>query len=165
MDSIGAGKEIRLLEGGLTPAECNNVDGGGSFQEVEIEVAIDSGAVSHVCADAHTPGYAIEETAASRAKANFIVGDGATIPNDRMKRVNMACAGEMMDGDCKNDGDTFSSVFQITRVTRPSCPYLRYVTTATRCYSINPREWCVMRRVAWYACLNALVACTLANSD
>ena len=59
----------------------------------------------------------IESTPASRAGAKFIVGDGVTIPNQGQKQVNMVGLEEKEGTMC--EGELFSSVFQVTRVTRP----------------------------------------------
>ena len=87
------------------------------FVERALGIALDSGAGSHVCSDEQTAGYALQATAASRAGANFIVGDGATIPNQGMKEVNLV--GLTDDGGAAKEGELFQSVFQVTRVTRP----------------------------------------------
>ena len=96
--------------------ECNNVSQ-GDFAEKELEMALDSGAVSHVCSDDHTAGYLLQPTAASRPCASFIVGYFATIPNQGMKHVNLAGM-EEQDGAVR-EGDLFQFVFQVARVTRP----------------------------------------------
>ena len=45
------------------------------------------------------------------------MGDGATIPNQGKKEVNLA--GIAQENETEAEGDVFRSVFQVTRVTRP----------------------------------------------
>lgn len=116
--SIGAEREceqhIKLIEGG-DAGECHNINT-KDFEEKELEIALDSGAVTHVCSD-QTEGYASQETMASRSGANCVVGDGATIPNQGRKEINLASTEEGASSHV--EGDIFKSVFQVTRVTRP----------------------------------------------
>ena len=70
-------------------SECNNISD-KEFIEKDLEIALDSGAVSHACSDEHTSGYELQSTPASRAGANFVVGDGATIPNQGQKQINIS---------------------------------------------------------------------------
>ena len=44
-------------------------------EDVEFEVALDSGCTDHVCADVDAPGYELEESPASRCGGGFIIGD------------------------------------------------------------------------------------------
>ena len=54
---------------------------GDAWTDLEFEVAIDSGAVVHVCSPQDCPGYVLEESAGSRRGQEFLMGDGGTIPN------------------------------------------------------------------------------------
>ena len=78
------------------------------WEDVEFEVALDSGSVVHVCAPADIPGYHVGDSAGSRRGQEFLMGDGGTIPNLGESRLNLT-GGE-------ND---LQSVFQIAAVTRP----------------------------------------------
>ena len=51
------------------------------YPEVEFEVALDSGAVVHVCANADTLGYVLEESPGSRRGQQFLMGDGGKLGN------------------------------------------------------------------------------------
>ena len=86
----------------LFPAESK-------WEDVEFEVALDSGCTDHVCADIDTPGYDIEESPASRCGGGFIIGDGGVVPNQGQKKLQLQTDGELM----------IDSVFQIARVARP----------------------------------------------
>ena len=78
------------------------------WQDLEFEVALDSGSVVHVCAPGDIPGYLVQASAGSRRGQEFLMGDGGTIPNLGESQLNLS------DQD-KN----LQSVFQIAAVTRP----------------------------------------------
>ena len=80
-----------------------------NWEDVEFEVALDSGCTDHVCADLDTPGYLLEESAASRCGGGFTIGDGGILPNQGQKRLHF-------ENDAKL---SIGSVFQIARVARP----------------------------------------------
>ena len=52
-----------------------------AWKDIEFEVALDSGSVVHVCAPEDIPGYHVGESAGSRRRQEFLMGDGGTIPN------------------------------------------------------------------------------------
>ena len=81
------------------------------WEDVEFEVALDSGCTDHIAAEVDTPGYELEESPGSRAGQAVIIGDGGRLPNKGQKRLRL----ETMD-EKKNMID---SVFQIARVARP----------------------------------------------
>ena len=80
-----------------------------SWTDLEFEVALDSGAVIHVCSTDDCPGYLLEESAGSKRGQHFLMGDGGEIPNLGEKKLNL----------CDSSGNKVSSVFQIAAVTRP----------------------------------------------
>ena len=71
-------------------------------------MALDSGSVVHVASEGDTPCYTLDSSAKARPCAEFIVGDGGTMPNLGQKTLNLSC-----------DKAQFSSVFQIAPVHRP----------------------------------------------
>ena len=79
-----------------------------AWQDVEFEVALDSGAVVHVCSEFDTPGYLLQESPGSRVKQNFVMGDGGKTPNLGQKSLNL-----------EDGANNFQSIFQIAAVTRP----------------------------------------------
>ena len=83
---------------------------GDAWADIEFEVALDSGAVVHVCSLEDCPGYQLDESPGSKAGQKFLMGDGGTIPNLGQKRLNLSDDGVQRD---------VSSVFQIAAVTRP----------------------------------------------
>ena len=77
---------------------------------MEFEVALDSGAVVHVCGPGDCPGYVLEESAGSKRGQQFLMGDGGEIPNLGQKSFNLS------DTDGTKE---LTSIFQIAAVTRP----------------------------------------------
>ena len=79
-----------------------------AWQDLEVEVALDSGSVCHVISEADTPCYALDSSPSARQCQEFVVGDGGTMKNFGQKKLNLTC-----------DSSSFSSVFQIAAVHRP----------------------------------------------
>ena len=59
-------------------------------EDLEFEVALDSGSVAHVCAPADCPGYMLQESPGSRRGQEFPMEDGGTIPNLGQKQLNLS---------------------------------------------------------------------------
>ena len=83
------------------------------WQDVEFEVALDSGSIVNVCHSDDAPGYDLAESPGSRKGQHFIVGDGGTLANQGEKKLNLEAP--------KGDGavNMVTSKFQIANVTRP----------------------------------------------
>ena len=81
---------------------------GDTWNDLEFEVALDSGAVVHVCSPEDCPGYLLEDSPGSRSGQRFLMGDGGTIADTGQKSLNLS-----------DDGNDLRSVFQIAAVTRP----------------------------------------------
>ena len=82
-----------------------------AWQDVEFEVALDSGSQDHVCDEVDTPGYATVASPGSAGGQCFIVGDGGKLASMGQRHLNMQPL---------NDATVdMSSCFQIARVTRP----------------------------------------------
>ena len=102
----------------LAPVNILEVRGGDAvyalneeaWQDVEFEVALDSGSVVHVCSLEDVRGYRLEESPGSKRGQEFLMGDGGTIPNLGQSRLNLT--------DDHTDRN-LQSVFQIAAVTRP----------------------------------------------
>jgi hypothetical protein len=92
-----------IEKGSVLPLQDDSV-----WQDLEFEVALDSGSVVHVCAPEDCPGYRCEESPGSRRGQEFLVGDGGTIPNLGQSQLNLC-----------DEGRDIKSVFQIAAVTRP----------------------------------------------
>ena len=82
------------------------------WQDVEFEVALDSGAIVNVCHPDDCPGYVIGESAGTKRGQHFVVGDGGKLPNLGEWYLNLAAP---------KDGGVSSvqSIFQVANVTRP----------------------------------------------
>ena len=80
------------------------------WEDLEFEVALDSGSVVHVCALGDCPGYLLQDSPGSKVGQQFSMGDGGQIPNLGQKRLNLS-------DDAL--GSDVQSVFQIAAVTRP----------------------------------------------
>jgi hypothetical protein len=81
-----------------------------AWEDLEFEVALDSGSVVHVCAPADCPGYSLEESPGSKRGQEFQMGDGGCIPNLGQMKLNLS--DKVIDSDVQ-------SIFQIAAVTRP----------------------------------------------
>jgi len=80
-----------------------------AWTDIEFEVALDSGAVIHVCSTDDCPGSLLDESAGSKRGQKFLMGDGGEISNLGQKSLNL----------CDQGGNKVQSVFQIAAVTRP----------------------------------------------
>ena len=86
--------------------DCNNAE--GEWVEVDVVAAADSGCGDHVMSREHCPGYAVQESRASRAGKGFIAAGGDKILNEGEACLNLSAGKRQI-----------SSTFQIARVTRP----------------------------------------------
>ena len=81
------------------------------WDDIEFEVALDSGSQDHVCDEQDCPGYTTEVSPGSSRGQCFIVGDGGKLPNQGQRQLNM----QPMDDPSVD----VRGCFQIARVTRP----------------------------------------------
>ena len=81
-----------------------------AWEDLEFEVALDSGSVVHVCALDDCPGYLLQESPGSKNGQRFMMGDGGEIANLGQKQLNLT------DNALGSD---VQSIFQIAAVTRP----------------------------------------------
>ena len=82
----------------------------GKWEDIEFEVALDSGSVVHVCGPSDCPGYLLQESPGSRRGQKFQMGDGGEINNLGQKQLNLS--------DLSAESD-LCSIFQIAAVARP----------------------------------------------
>ena len=79
---MSAGLAINVMKSDIDLAELLvSENGNEEWIDVESEVALDSGSIVHVCRDSDAPGYILEESNGSRRGQNFLVGNGAKMPN------------------------------------------------------------------------------------
>ena len=82
-----------------------------TWEDVEFEVALDSGSQDHVCDTVDCPGYKTEASPGSNRGQCFVVGDGNRLPNMGQSALNLQ--------PLNDDTVQLKSCFQIARVTRP----------------------------------------------
>ena len=86
--SVGLGHALAPVNI-LTVTEGNSIlINNNAWEDLEFEVALDSGSVVHVCAPADCPGYLLDESPGSRRGQDFLVGDGGCIPNLGQMKLN-----------------------------------------------------------------------------
>ena len=79
------------------------------WNDFEFEVALDSGAVIHVCSPSDCPGYTLEESPGSkRGQFFFLATAGRSRTSARSRSTS-----------CDSEGIDVRSIFQIAAVTRP----------------------------------------------
>jgi hypothetical protein len=81
------------------------------WQDVEFEVALDSGCTDNVCHPGDVPRYPIEPSMGSRHSQGFLVGNGARVPNEGQAHLSLQTSGPEANG--------ISTTFQIAKVSRP----------------------------------------------
>ena len=82
------------------------------FSEEPFEAALDSGAGEHVANETEAPMYAVEESAGSKAKQNFVTAGGGKLPNRGQIKLNLRA-------DNGKKGRDVRMTFQVAKVTRP----------------------------------------------
>ena len=82
-----------------------------AWQDVEFEVALDSGSQDHVCDEIDCPGYVTEPSPGSMRGQCFIVGNGGRLDNKGQRSLNLE--------PLNDDSTPLKSCFQIAKVTRP----------------------------------------------
>ncbi len=85
------------------------------WNDLEFEVALESGAVIHVCSPTDCPGYVLEESPVSKRGHAFLLVDAGTIPNPGQKSPNLSDT-EVTD---------LRSIFSISALTPPLTPAVR----------------------------------------
>ena len=108
LKEIGLGKALAEVNILTTTDPVSILAATDKWEDIEFEVALDSGAVVHVCAPSDVPGYAVQESPGSRRGQQFLMGDGGTIDNLGQSSLNL-----------QDNGKDLQSVFQIAAVTRP----------------------------------------------
>ena len=85
----------------------------GEWQDIDVEVTLDSGCCNHVLPAEAIPGYEIEESPGSRRGVNFVVGNGEVVPNEGQAHLNLVA--DTGDGGSQ----PIKSTFQVADLTRP----------------------------------------------
>ena len=79
--------------------------------DVEFEVGLDGGSIDNVCHPGDALGCVAELSQGIRAGQNFIVGNGAKVPDDGQVNLNLQTGGDWLDD--------IISTFQVAKVSRP----------------------------------------------
>ena len=82
------------------------------WEDVTIEVLLDSGACRHVMAREEAPQYVVQDSPGSRRGQNFVAANGAKIPNEGQVTLNL-------EAEVSGEVTLLSSTFQIANLTRP----------------------------------------------
>ena len=77
-----------------------------------VEITLDSGCCDHVLHAGEVPGYTILQSAGSRRRQHFVVGNGHKVPNQGEVHLNLDT---VVGGKTSN----LRSVFQVAEITRP----------------------------------------------
>ena len=80
-----------------------------TYEDVEFEAVLDSGAENHVCDDVDAPGYDVAESEGSKQGRCYLAAGGERIPNRGQMSLDLKDA----------SGCALESVFQVAKVTRP----------------------------------------------
>ena len=121
-EELGLSKHVRFEEVDRKPVGLHifevidlisdsAIDNNESWQDVEFEVALDSGSQDHVCDEVDCPGYVTEVSPGSSRGQCFVVGNGERLPNMGQRKLNLQPL-----ADSSTD---LTSCFQIAKVTRP----------------------------------------------
>jgi hypothetical protein len=93
LTSIGAIEQV--LDGVaahiMTTDDESDVLGVDAWNDTEIEITLDSGCCEHVMDLGNAPGYGafIDESAGSKRRQNFVVGNGQRVPNEGQIVLNL----------------------------------------------------------------------------
>ena len=82
------------------------------WEDITIEVLLDSGACRHVMAREEAPQYVVQDSPGSRRGQNFVAANGAKIPNEGQVTLNL-------EAEVGGEVTLLSSTFQIANLTRP----------------------------------------------
>ena len=110
-DGPGYGKPGLCLFERSDPISDSEIHNTETWQDIEFEVALDSGSQDHVCDEQDCPGYVTQESPGSAHGQCFIVGDGGRLENKGQRSLNIQPMFDNTTG--------LKSCFQIARVTRP----------------------------------------------
>ena len=95
-----------------------------------IKVTLDSGACDHILDVVDAPGYAnfLVESPGSKRDQQYIVGNGAEVPNEGQVTLNLEA-----NGMGNLPGNLIKSVFQVAEITRPLMSVSRVCELGHKC--------------------------------
>jgi hypothetical protein len=114
----------------MTTDDESDVLGVDTWIDTEIEITLDSGCCEHVMDLGDAPGYGafIVESAGSKRRQNFVVGNGQRVPNEGQIVLNLEGDLGLQSGKRK-----MTSTFQVAEVTRPLMSVSRVCDKGMRC--------------------------------
>jgi hypothetical protein len=114
----------------MTTDDESDVLGVDTWIDTEIEITLDSGCCEHVMDLGDAPGYGafIVESAGSKRRQNFVVGNGQRVPNEGQIVLNLEGDLGLSSGKRK-----MTSTFQVAEVTRPLMSVSRVCDKGMRC--------------------------------
>ena len=97
------------------------------WEEIDIEVTLDSGCCKHVLPAEDVVSYTIQEPPGSRRGSNFIVGNGQRVPTEGQVHLNLGVdAGQ-------GNFQQVTSLFQVADLTRPIMSVSQVCEQGKRC--------------------------------
>ena len=112
----------------ITEEDGEALVGDGDWVDCEIDLTLDSGCVDHIIDLGDCPGYEafMVESAKSKRKQGYIVGNGARVPNEGEVCLNL-------EHDPHGFGNLIKSTFQVAEVTRPLMSVSRICDLGMEC--------------------------------
>jgi hypothetical protein len=102
------------------------VGGYDGWQDVDIQMTLDSGCCKHVLPADAAPGYEIVDSPSSRRGNCFTVGNGARIPNEGQMSLNL-------ETNTGSGSEIVSSVFQVAELNRPLMSVSQICSNGYKC--------------------------------
>ena len=104
--------------------------GADTWVDCDVDITLDSGCVDHLIDLGDAPGYAafLTESAKSKAKHGYLVGNGARMPNIGEIALNLEQNKGLTDGV-----NLIKSTFQVAGVTRPLMSVSRVCDLGMEC--------------------------------
>ena len=101
-----------------------------AWVDTDIEITLDSGCVDHIIDLGDAPGYEayVAESAGSRRKQNYVVGNGARVPNEGQICLNLEHNKGMTEGV-----NLIKSTFQVAEISRPLMSVSRVCDMGMEC--------------------------------
>ena len=88
------------------------IGGHSEWQDYDIQMTLDSGCCRHVLPADAAAGYEVADSPLSRRGAGFVVGNGASIPNEGQVSLNL-------EANTGSGTEQINSVFQVAELNRP----------------------------------------------
>ena len=110
LSEIGLGHTMAPINFMMVKEQGQVLMANDAWEDIEFEVAFDTGSVVHVCAPGDRPGDLLHEAPGSKQGQEFQMDEGGLIKNVGQKQFNLSD---------NSIGSDVQSVFQIAAVTGP----------------------------------------------